>query len=142
MDRGEFPKRFYAPELGHRSLSSSEGLMRVFGPIVEPTAGHLAGLVSDLLHSCPVGTKAVRHNNFRTSVSLHHSTQKPQCSLAISLLCDKRFKDFSFVINCPPEVLSFAVDPHENLVQMPSPLWRAPHRSRPLPSNLRCKHWS
>jgi len=46
VDRGKFPKRLYAPQFGHRPLSSPEGLMRVFGPIVVPAPGLLAGLVT------------------------------------------------------------------------------------------------
>ncbi len=51
------------------------------------------------------------------------------------------------MINRPPEVVSFAIDPHENLVQMPAPLspisvrgdsllpdLRGEHRTRPVPS--------
>jgi hypothetical protein len=71
----------------------------------------LSGFVADLSHGCPVGAKAVCHDDLRTAISFHHLLQKLQCSLAISLLCDECIKDFSLVINGPPEVVSFAIDP-------------------------------
>jgi hypothetical protein len=33
----------------------------------------------------------------------------------------KQIQDFTFVINLLPKVILFAIDPHENLVQTPSP---------------------
>ena len=50
VDGGELLKGPQVPELRHRSLSSSEWLMRVFGPIVEPAAARLSGCVTDYLH--------------------------------------------------------------------------------------------
>jgi len=43
MDGSEFLKGLRVPELRRRPLSSSERPMRVFGPIVEPTAALLSG---------------------------------------------------------------------------------------------------
>ncbi len=44
----------FARELRHRPLSSSERLMRVFGPVVEPTAAGLTSHIPDDLHRSPV----------------------------------------------------------------------------------------
>ncbi len=49
-DGSEFLKGLHVPELRHRALSSSERLMRVFGPIVEPATALLSGNVTDHLH--------------------------------------------------------------------------------------------
>ena len=87
--------------------------MRVFSLVVEPTSRLLARLVAHLFHGSAVGAKAVRNNLQRITVSLHRFLQKPQCSLAIPLLCDQRFKHFTLVINCSPEVVDFAVYPHK-----------------------------
>ena len=54
MSRDEFLKRFDVPKFGHRSFSSSERLMRVFGTVVEPTSSSLADFIADHLHRCPV----------------------------------------------------------------------------------------
>ena len=50
VDGGEFLQGFNVPELRHRPLSSSERLMRVFGPIVEPATALLGDSVTDHLH--------------------------------------------------------------------------------------------
>jgi hypothetical protein len=38
------------------------------------------------------------------------------------MLGDKEFQDFAFVINGPSKVVRFAIDLHDDLVQMPSPI--------------------
>ena len=50
MDRSELLKGLHVPELRHRLLSSSERLMRVFGPVVEPATALPGGSVTDHLH--------------------------------------------------------------------------------------------
>ncbi len=42
--------RVYVSEPSHRPFSSSEGLMRIFGSIVEPTAAGLGSSITDHLH--------------------------------------------------------------------------------------------
>ncbi len=64
-----------------------------------------------------------RHLYNRQAFKLNRSAALAEWrQLAVSLLADKRFKDFSFVVDRPPEVVNLAVDPHENLIQMPTPL--------------------
>ncbi len=50
MDGSELLKGLHVPELRHRPLSSSERLMRVFRPVVEPATALLSGSVTDHLH--------------------------------------------------------------------------------------------
>ncbi len=40
----------------------------------------------------------------------------------IALLGDEYFKHLTLVVDGPPKVVRFAIDPHENLVEMPPPL--------------------
>jgi hypothetical protein len=47
---GELLKGLHVPEIRHRRLSSSERLMRIFGPIVVPTTALLSASVADRLH--------------------------------------------------------------------------------------------
>jgi hypothetical protein len=54
VDGGEFLKGLHVPEPPHRPLSSSERLMRVLSPIVEPTAASLAFHHSNGFRSRPV----------------------------------------------------------------------------------------
>ena len=48
--RSEYLQGLDVPEPRHRTLSSSNGLMRVFGPIVEPTTALLSRGVADHFH--------------------------------------------------------------------------------------------
>ena len=120
VDRGKFLKRLYAPELCHCPLSPPKRLMRVFGSIVQPVTGLLACLNPEILHRQPVGTEPVRHNRLWAAVSPYCFAQEPQGGFAISSLCKKRFEDFSLVINSAPEIVDVAIDPNENLIQMPT----------------------
>ncbi len=46
------------------------------------------------------------------------------------------------MIDSPPHVMGFAVDLHEDLVQMPLPVRMGSHRADPIPADLRCEHRS
>ena len=53
---------FHVPELRHRSFSSSEWLVGIFSPIVEPPTALLVGDVADYFHCRTVGAKSVSYN--------------------------------------------------------------------------------
>ena len=55
MDGGEFLQGFYVPEPGHCPFPSSERLVRVLGPVVEPAPAGLGGRIADHSHRSPVG---------------------------------------------------------------------------------------
>ena len=50
MDGSKLLKGLHVPKLGHRPLASSERLMRVFGPVVEPATTLVNGSVTDHFH--------------------------------------------------------------------------------------------
>ena len=50
MDGGKLLEDLRVLERRHRPLSSSERLMRVFGPVVEPATADLSGSVTDRRH--------------------------------------------------------------------------------------------
>ena len=45
----------------------------------------------------------------------------------IPLLSDENLKNFALVIDRPPEVMGFAIDPHVTLIQIPSPMDMGTH---------------
>ncbi len=79
----------------------------------------------ELPHCSPIGAKAIRHNLFRHPISPHDFLQKLQSSLAVTLLGDKYFKNFAFVIHSSSQIVNFTVNPNKYLVQMPFPLWKS-----------------
>ena len=50
MGGGEFLEGADVPEPRHRFFPSSEWLVRIFDPVVKPTAAFLAGDIADHLH--------------------------------------------------------------------------------------------
>src|SRR5208337_2830204 len=53
---------------------------------------------------------------------------------------DHRFQNLAFMIDGAPEIAELAVDLHERLIQMPTPLGIAAHVRDPLLSDLGGKH--
>ncbi len=62
VDSGEFLQGRYISELRHRSFSSSERLVGILGPIVEPPTALLIGGIADCLHRRSVRPKPVGYN--------------------------------------------------------------------------------
>ena len=54
MDGGEFLQGLYVPEFGQCPFPSSERLVRVLGPVVEPTTAGLGGRIADHLQRRPI----------------------------------------------------------------------------------------
>ena len=97
----------------HQSLSKSPVMTR---------------FIADLAYCGPVGSETIRHDHLRMAVSFHPIPQKPLRSLAISLLSNEYFEDLALVVDSHANVAGFAIDPHENRVEVPRPLRQAPHR--------------
>jgi hypothetical protein len=58
----------------------------------------------------------------------------------VPLCGDHRLQDLAFVVDSAPEIAELAVDLHERLVQMPTPLRIAAHARYPLLSDLGGEH--
>ena len=54
VDGSKLLEDLHVPEFRHRTLSSSEWLMRVFGPVVEPTPALVTPSITDLVHCSAV----------------------------------------------------------------------------------------
>ena len=62
MGGGKLLEGFHAPELRHRSFSSSERLVGILSPIVEPPTTLLIGSIADYFHRRSVRPKPVGYN--------------------------------------------------------------------------------
>ncbi len=145
MRGGEFLQGLYIPELRHRSFSSSERLVGILGSIVEPPTALLIGSIADYRHRRSVRPKSVRHDGPRPAVALQRALQKLQRSSAIPALRGENLEHFAFVIDGAPQIVRLAIDPDENLVEVPSPpgirstmnasspYLRSEHRTKPVP---------
>ena len=118
VDRGKFLKCCWTSKPSHGPFSASERLVGVFSPVVEPAAGLLPLSVSDVFHCGAVGSKSVGHDRSRSAITLHRALQKLQSRLAVPLFGDENFENLAFVIDGAPEIVLFAIDPHEDLVEV------------------------
>ena len=76
----------------------------------------------------------------RSAVFLHDALEKLQRRGLVPLRGDHRFQNLAFVIDGAPEIAELAVDLHEHLIQMPTPLGIAAHVRDPLLSDLGGEH--
>ena len=129
---------FHISELRHRSFSSSEWLVGILSPVVQPATALLVGDVADYFHCRTVGLKPVRDDRSRPTVTLHRALQKRQCSPAIPPFCCENLEHFAFMINGTPQIVRLPIDPHEHFVQVPAPV-RVRMKMNPTLPDLRCK---
>ena len=73
-------------------------------------------------------------------MSFHRFSYEFQCGFAIVALRHVRLQHFTFMIDGSPEVMHFAVDFHENLIQMPLPVRVCPHPINPISTDLGREH--
>ena len=114
--------------------------MKILGSIVHPLPCHLTPFVTDFFHRGTIGAKAICNNLNWIAVTLHRFLQEFQCGLAITFLRHECLKNFTLMIDSPPQIMSLAIDPNEDLVQMPFPLWKIPSRRNPFLSDLCGEH--
>jgi hypothetical protein len=72
-------------------------------------------------------------------MSSQHFPQEFQCCLLVPRLRDEAFKHFTFVMDGPPLLVSFAVGPQESFVKVPQPVARA-HLRKPALSDFRLEN--
>ena len=99
MNGSKFLQGLYVPEIGHCRFPSSERLVRVLGPVVEPTTAGPGGRIADHSHRSPIGRKPVRDDRSWPAITLHRAFQKPECGPAIPPFRGKNLKHFTFVVN-------------------------------------------
>src|SRR5271157_3682293 len=107
--------------------------MRILRAIVEPTTDLLEIGVADLFHRRGIRAKPVGDHDPRLAIFLHDALEKLERRRLVPLRSDDRFQNFAFVIDRAPEIAELAVDLHERLIQMPTPLRIGAHvRDAPL----------
>ena len=73
-------------------------------------------------------------------MALHHFLEELQCCGLVAGLVGEGFQDFALVIDGPPQIVLFAVDLHEDLVEVPAPMGMGPHAVNELPADLSGEH--
>jgi hypothetical protein len=132
MDGGEFLERPHASEPKHSAFSSSERLVGVFGPVVDPPAVVLVQMGgSNGPERRRIGSRAVGDDAAGATISPHQLPQELESRPPIALLCNDDSKDFSFVVDRTPQIVGDAVDLYEDLIEVPSPFGTAPTEGDP-----------
>jgi hypothetical protein len=122
MGGSEFLQGLYIPEPGHCTFSSPEWLMLVFGPVVQPSTADLVGGIADYTHGRPIRSEPIRNDHLGQTISFHGLLQESQCGLAIPAFRSEDFKNLALMIDGAPKVMSFAIDAHKHLIQVPTPV--------------------
>src|SRR5271165_4627173 len=116
--------------------------MRILRAIVEPTTDLVAVGIADLFHRRGIRAKAVGDDLPRSAVPLHDALEKLQRRGLVPLRSDDRSQNLAFMIDGAPQIAELAVNLHERLIQMPTPLRIAAHVRYPPFSDLGSKHRS
>lgn len=116
--------------------------MAILGSIVLPSSHFAAVKITKIMHGSRIGFQSVGHDDFRFSVALQRSLDKRQSRRFIPFLRDIALKNFAFVINRSPKVVTLAVDLYEHLVEVLAPMMIASHVGNTLTSDLTGKHRS
>src|ERR1017187_4972202 len=122
VNRTEFLQGLHAAKPLHSPLSSSKWLMRILRPIVEPSTNLLSIADADLFHCRGIAAEPIGHYGLAAAIFLHDAFQKLQRRSLVPLRGDHGFQDLAFVIDSSPEVAELAIDLHEHLIQVPTPL--------------------
>lgn len=88
-------------------------------------------------HKVAATRQAQQYVDLWGAVSFHGFLQKSQCGLVIATLGDKGFQDFTIVVNCAPQIMCLAIDPHEHFVQVPTLIQTVMHLALPY---FGCEH--
>ena len=138
MDGGEFLQGLDVSEPRHRPFPSSERLVRVLGPVVEPTTAGPGVRITNHRQRHPIGPKPVRDDRSRPAIAFHRAPRKLKRSPAIPPFRGQDLEHFSFVVNRAPQIAALPVDPHEHLIKVPASD-RIPMMMNPALADLRSK---
>ena len=127
MDCDELLQTSHSPKSRHCLLPSSEGQVRILGPIVDMTTCFVMAGVPDHLHRDSIRGEFVCYDDLQITVPPHCFLQELQGSSFVPLLGDMGPQHFCFTIDGSPQVMPFAGNFDEDLVQVPLPLRAPPH---------------
>ncbi len=93
--------------------------------------------VPELRHRGSVGSETVRHDCLWSTMTFLRALQALERSPAIPALCRENLEHLAFVINSPPQVVRFATNPDEHLIEVPAPLRKRPMMNALFPDRSR-----
>jgi hypothetical protein len=103
-------------------FSTSNRLMRAFGPFVEPTSTLLTIRNANNHHCGAVRPETISHDRPWRVIASYRALKKIEPSPAITAFRRENLKHLALMIHGLSGMVGLAIDPHEHLVQMPAPL--------------------
>ena len=114
--------------------------MRILCAVVAPPS-HLAVIAPSEVFEClAVRSQSVGHDHFRPAVAFHRCLEGLKRGFAVARLGDIAFEDLTLMINGSPEVVGFAVDRHEDFVEVQPVLHARAHAINPPHPDLGREH--
>ena len=110
--------------------------MAVLASVVGPASDLLLLPVAKLIHRSAVAAKPIGRDRFRAAVALQRLLHERQRGRLVPRLRNEALQDLAFVINGSPEIDLLAVDLHEHLIKVPTPVPKPPHSANPLPGDV------
>src|SRR5271167_5062261 len=98
------------------------------------------GSDTDLVHRRRICPKPIGDDAARRSVGLHDPLEKLQRRSLVPPCGDDSLQNLALMVDGAPKAAELAVDLHEDLIQMPTPLFIAAHVRDPLLSDLGGEH--
>ena len=96
----------------------------------------------DILHRRAIRAESVGDDGLGSAVALHRALERGERRLAIAAFYGKDLQHLALMIDSAPEIVRLAVNPHEDLVQVPTPLWHGAEVFCPPASDLGVESWA
>ena len=141
MSGGEFLQCSHPTKSEHRPLPPSERLVGILHAIVGPATSFLLVADTEFPQGRAVGAQPVGDDHLGRTMPPPGSPDELQCRLLVTCLRHEALEDLAFMIYGSPQVVLFAIDLYEHLVQVPTPIAR-PHALDTPPSDLCCEQWA
>jgi len=107
-------------EPSHVAFPSSRGLVRHLTAVVEIPALPMLDALQDLAFRGPVGSKFIRHDHPRyITQALQQLAKEALGRILVAAALDQHIEHVPVLIDGPPEIVEFAADANEQLIQKP-----------------------
>ena len=117
-------------------FSSPERQVGILRTIVQPAASLMPTGSAQFTQRRAVRPQPIRDDRIRSTVVPHQFPEEFQGSLAVSLLRDNGLQHLAFLVHGTPQVMVFAIDSYEHLIEVPPPTRKRTHSTRPLLADL------
>jgi len=117
----------------HVSFASPCRPMRILSPVIEVTALTVLHVRKQLPLSNTVTSEFIRHDYSRFVFQADEQTSEETLRrLTITATLNQNVEHYTVLVHGTPEIMKYAVDPDEDLVQMPFVPWSWPASQDPL----------